>query len=663
MEPQNLSRRYFLQLFLAGTTGLSNLAVLKPALARKAAPIVNGPHAIARQEWPPAVVADHIGIVDRGLCCLTDDFGRLAVVDLRKPQAGPVKIICEMSNLGKKVLDFKFLGNRGYAAVVKGSDPAEPGLTLLTIDFMPVANPTVASQIALDKFSEIACLAVSPDAICVAGVSPSGENLVNIYSGSGKRGRSAEPALISSFTTEAQVVQMDLQDKSLLILEQGQLDFVGLTDMRNPVMHKSLKLAGDFKTVSRVKDTAIVAGAGDDGAVVVKSVALGATPHVVSTMTLDPITTVLDSSAQPGRFVVLGETARGRAFITLTLDKTRNLTREQVTEMANERTQGFGTKSRILLSNRTAYVASGWSGVSLFSYARDGWSPYYKYSIPRLPASSVATWGDLVVLAGSDLKLYDIAQISHPNLVSSAETANAVKTVVGAGSFVLCLAKDSLTLRKMDKLADTIANCKISGQQMCFDSVVQRAYVLKEQGKKTILTPVKVYSNSLVAEKAQELLGGFSRATARGGLIAVAGLNDVTLYSMSETAELVGGRHFENLAIRDLSMTDDYIIASAVDQKSKGFLLVLSKDKKDLRVIGSIDLPQDAVALAVSKSKVVVVGKNNEGKDIATILDVTMAATPKIIASIPAVEAASAVAIKDQVAIVGGRGIAILSLT
>ncbi|MGH9548711.1 MAG: hypothetical protein ACRD3W_05015, partial [Terriglobales bacterium] len=68
-------------------------------------------------------------------------------------------------------------------------------------------------------------------------------------------------------------------------------------------------------------------------------------------------------------------------------------------------------------------------------------------------------------------------------------------------------------------------------------------------------------------------------------------------------------------------------------------------------------------ALAADKSRVVVVGKSAEGKDIATIVDISKASTPKLVSTVSAVEAASTVAIKDKYAIVGGRGIEILSLT
>ena len=80
-------------------------------------------------------------------------------------------------------------------------------------------------------------------------------------------------------------------------------------------------------------------------------------------------------------------------------------------------------------------------------------------------------------------------------------------------------------------------------------------------------------------------------------------------------------------------------------------------------MLGSLDLPHDGVALAAEKTRVVTVGRSADGNDVATIVDITQPALPKIVATIAAVEAASAVAIKDKLAIVGGRGIEILSLS
>jgi hypothetical protein len=456
----------------------------------------------------------------------------------------------------------------------------------------------------------------------------------------------------------------------MAVLESSRLEYVSLVDPRTPQLRDSLNLDGDFKSMARIKDTVMVAGTayGGGGAskggsdCVAKLIALEPQPRAISHASLDPISTVLDSSAQRDHFVVLGEGGADRFVATLPFDKTRKIVREQVSPLPKKQGGGYGAKSSIVLNGKNAYVASGWTGVQILYNDGQNWQSMFEYTIPRLPASSIATWGNRAVLAGSDLKLYDIAEPDRPSLITTANLTAAVRSIVGAGSYVLCLAHDTISLRKMEQLETVIASAHVTGQQMCFDKVEQKAFVLNDQTKKTTVSKFKIFSNDIVNEKNFDLTGSFSRASAHGGYLAVCGLNDMTLYGLSEQADLIGTRHFENLGIRDLCLMDDFIVASAVDQKSKGFLLTLSKDQKDLRVLGSIELPHDGVALAAEKNRVVTIGRSADGKDAVTIVDISAPATPKILTTMGAVEAASAVAIKDKYAIVAGRGIEILSL-
>jgi hypothetical protein len=110
-------------------------------------------------------------------------------------------------------------------------------------------------------------------------------------------------------------------------------------------------------------------------------------------------------------------------------------------------------------------------------------------------------------------------------------------------------------------------------------------------------------------------------------------------------------------------LLDDFIVISAVDQSSKGFCLILSKDEKDLHVLGSADLPHDGAALAAYNRTAVAIGRAPDGKDLATFIDFKTPAAPKVISSLQTVEAASAVSMKEQVVIVAGRGMDLLSIT
>ena len=102
---------------------------------------------------------------------------------------------------------------------------------------------------------------------------------------------------------------------------------------------------------------------------------------------------------------------------------------------------------------------------------------------------------------------------------------------------------------------------------------------------------------------------------------------------------------------------------TAIDQNSRGFLLLLDVEKPDLPTIGSIELPQDGTALAVAGNKVVTVGNTGEGKDQATLVDISSGGAPKVIASLNVVNGASAVSIKENLAVIVGRGIEIITLS
>lgn len=670
-----LSRRSFLLGSLAGASLWTGVVDSVGAFARRGRPAkgeVKGPQSLARQEWPPAIVPDFAGMIG-GYVCFADEFGRLALVDMRRPgnPKNPVRVVGELGGIGRKVVGFTVYGNRAYAIASRQRDPADPQFALFSISLSPATAPSIVSTLPLDKYTDLTAVAASNECICVAGTSLSGENLISVYQPQTK-GRQADPTLLSSFSVMMPVASMDIQDRNLCALEvnsnlnQSQLDLVSLASPRSPQTRATIKLDGDYRQMARYRGNVIVAGrpkgGHSTGLSEAKSIVLEPSPHAVSHITLEPITQVLAASAQKDRFVILGESKNGRVMVPVVMDRAASMTRE--TPVVLPKPKGsYGTKASILLKDKNVYIASGWAGVQILNSTRDGWTPTYTYSIPRLPASGLALWGNQVVLGSSDLKLYDISNPHKPSLVSTQELASAVKSITGAGSYVLCLGKDELTLRKMDELSQIGASLKLQGSKLTFDPVNQKAFVLNEQDKKTVLHRIKVYSNSLSIERSIDLPKGVTRAFAQGGYLLASSLNDVFLYGMTENAELIGTRHFENLAVRDLSLSDEHVLATFVDQQSKGFFLVLSKDRKDIHVIGSVDLPHDGVALATQGTTALTVGRDREGKDLVAIVDFKMPSAPRVVSTIAVVESASAVTIKDRLGIVVGRGIEILSMS
>lgn len=670
-----LSRRSFLLGTLLGLAGSLETVNPRNAWSKQGKVAINaGPRPLSRQDWPPAILPDYIGLIEKGYCCFSDETGRMSIVDLRKPDSvkNQPRIIAELTSIGKKVVDFATSRERGYAIVITPNEQGDPQYMLVVLSFVPLQTPNVVSRLPLEKFSEATCVATSQDIICIGGLSKNQEHLVCIYRASSRQGRNPDATFLSSFTTELPIVRMDLQDKSLVVLENGrnvqgatvsQVDCVSLVNPASPELKKSLKTEGEYRCLARFRDSLLIAGSAHSGATAceAKSISLGPIPHIVSTITLEPLNNVLDASAQKGRFVVLGDGIPGRAVISLTYDKALNLTREQALDLSKQK-GAYGPRGRIAIKDRTAYIASGWAGVQVLTSTRDGWAPSYIYTIPRMPVGSLATWGNMLVLAASSLQLYDISRPTKPSLVDSAELESSIKSMAGAGSYVICLGKDAVTLRQMEKLQEPVTSIKMIGQQLCFDQVRQSAYVLQDENNRTVIHQLKVYSDNLVKENSFELSNKFARVTSHGGYLLAGGLNEIALYGVTDKLELVGSRHFENLAVRDLAIDENNIFVTAVDRASKGFLLILSKNQKDLNVIGSIDLPNDGVALAVSGNKATIVGRSKDGKDTISIVDFSTPSAPKIITSMPAIEAASAVAIKDHLAIVAGRGLEIFNL-
>ncbi len=726
------SRRSFLFGSLSWTCGtlllIDQLSV--PAFAKKTprSPTIRGPHTLSREEWAPAIVPDHVGLADKGYICFTDEFGRLAVVDMRKPVSlkTPVKVVAELSGLGNKMVDFAVTPYTAYGLTYKEGDQNEAVVNLVSVSLTPIESPSILSDIRLGRYSEAGNICSANDLICVSGITSSGENLVSIYSA--RRGVK-EPTFISSMSTQMPVRAIDIADKQLIILTsanggaKSQIDFVNLSTSDTPEITKSITVEGDYRVIARSKEMILIAGTDSSGRTKVCQAQLlmgGVAPKLLSKMVLDQVSTVESAAAQKDRFLVVGRSRGERQVISLVLDRARNASVEQVIKMPVGKNDG-GKNCSVVMRDMSAYVATGWSGVQLLTRSKDSaWAITSSYSIPKLAAAGVAVYKDLVVLAGSDLQLYNVGRPERPIMMNSAAPPQAIRAMVGAGSFVLCLTKDDLSLRKMDSLQNVVTTSKLQASQLCFDIGQMRAYAIKFSDKTTRVQPLKVFTDKLEQLKPFEVPGIYSRCQASKGQLMLGGLNDIAIYGALGTSpatasgspadsavtsavkpvmnafsttgstktaskdarekenkereirdkeinaagmELIGMRHFENLAVRDIAFADEAILVTAIDQNSKGFFLVLKRNDKELHVLGTIDLPHDGLALGCQGTRAVAVGRGFDGKDVATIISFEKPGAPQIIATLPAIEGVSSVAIRDQLAVLGGRGLEILTLS
>lgn len=686
------TRRAFLfssMSYLAGSLFLPS--ALEPAQARKAPRTQNpfagggGPRTLFKEEWPPAILPAHVGVIDKGYLCFTDDLGRLAVVDMRKPAAGkpPFKVLASLSGLGNKVIDFAVGPFAAYGLVYRENDNHEAVVTLVSVSLTPATAPAIINELPLTRLTDAQAITTSGDLICLAGTAASGESLVSIYGAPNRRGESKEPTYIASLSVNQPIRALDLTEKQLTILssdtsgQRSQLDYVLVSNAGAPEVQSAVKMEGDYRVLSRFKDTVIVAGyekgsRPGKGRCFARTVSTGTNARAISTITLDPILTVESAAAQKDRFVVVGRSAGKRNIITLVNDSNKALIREQVLDLRTSKTEAGlpaqGTAA-VIYREPLIYIASGWSGVQMLTRSKEGFSLTTSYNIPRLAASGLATFRDNVVLVGAELQLYNISRPERPMLMKAAEPSTSVKSVVGAGSYVLCLGKDELTMRKMDRnmLENPIAQLKINASQICFDNAEkeQRCYAIKNSEKSTKVTRFKVYQDGLVKEASFDVPGSFNRCQARNGELLLAGLNDLVLLSAAEKDSDMPtkcSRHFDNLAVRDIALGDNSILMTAIDKDTKGFFLVLSKEAGEAGTKGSIDLPHDGVALAVQGTKAVAVGRTQEGKDVATVVSFSQESAPQVTSTLPVLDGVSSVSLNGQLAILAGRGLEIVNL-
>lgn len=659
-----LSRRSFLAASLGVLLqpGAALAAKKKPVEVRKL-----GPHTLALEQWPPAISPDFVSIVDRGYALLSDQSGRLAIVDLKREQ-GPL-VIGELFGIGKKTVDMAVTTHRAYALAYQeaGTDAQH---YLVTISITPPNDPTILSKIPLNYLSEPTSIAASNDAVAVAGISTKGENQVLLYGINSKRRPDESTVPAATINFDQAITNLDLQERQLSVLQAGTvtyLDVFNLFNVRNPERVGEVRLEGNYPLIARTREAIILAGQSSDRKQEVVAITPRA-PKVVSRAAL-AASEILDIAAQRGQVLALVNQINRQAVVPVAYNSKSLAMSAGEAATLPQGNRGAASKARIAVRGAEAYVASDWGGVQVLMISKSSWQYVYSHTIPRLPAAGVAVAGSKAVLAGADLKVYDITQPDHPALLSTTELGGTVRGVRLISNLILAFAKDTLTLRKIDRPGETSASVKVVGQNFAYDEVDHRAYVLNAKDKATTITAVRV-SGALVAEKPQQIDGLFNKAAANRARLLVAGLNNLALYTVSldnngSTISPAATRTFPNLAIRSLAFAGDNAIVTAVDANSRGYVLTINTSSADLSTIGSVDVPQDAVAVAISESgkQAVVVGRGTEGKDVASIVDISNAAGPKVVQSFPVLEAASAVVIQNKLALVVGRGLEILTLS
>ncbi len=673
-----LTRRNFLASSMSTLVLYLELSGSLPAFAKKPKKgknpkiePISGPHVLARDSWPPAIVPDYIGLDKRGLLCLLDEFGRMSIIDLKKVNtaSGYPEVIAELSALGKRVAGLTV--DQSMAHVVTREPLAGSGqkLVLVSIDLKVPEEPQIICKTELENLAEGSAIVAERGIIVIAGTDKDGKSKALILEEPRKGEQSARIA--TNFNCSKPVTAMHLERRELTVLgsdgRNSLIDVYKLAQPNYPERLHQLELEGDYTFLTRLKTSMFVVGqdsSSSEGKMQARSISMKPAPHAISITPLDKMNSVLAAKATSDRLMVLGRSTDDKLVLNfLSIDKHSNLQTDQVMRMPSEGSGGL-KKAGIVEDKGTLYVACGWSGVQVLKGRKSAWQQQYSYKIPRLAAASIATWGQNVVMVGADLVLYDISNPEQPVMVKSVPCSPPIRSMVGAGSFILTLSKDQLALRKMASLDSTVATCQIAGNDLAFDKSEHKAFVIKAMDKISRIQPIKVYADNLEALPPFDVQGNFGRLRAFGGLLAASSVDDgVCLFKPGAQLAPIGQRRFDHLAIRDICLTEKHLLATAIDRSgAKGFLLVLDKDDAQLNVKGTIDLPHNAVAVSALEDMAVAVGRDETGKDRVSIIDLSNPNVPTVVKTLKSLEAASAVTIQSKLALVGGRGLEIVTL-
>lgn len=622
---------------------------------------VGSPRTIARQEWPPSITPEYVGVVDRGYACFADDMGRLAIVDLKR-EDNP-QVIGELFGIGRKVVALSITQHRAFA-VVQVEVGADTQYYLVTISLTPADDISIMSRITLGDFSEPSSVtsSVTGDVVVVGGLGLNGENQIVVYS-VGKK-KSVEPVQVSALVIEQAPVKMDIQDRQLVVLcgaDNTDLMLVSLANPRIPDKQGLLRLGGSFQSMSRSRDSLVVAGQGLDRKCQVKVVSLKPSLKVQKTVPLPAVSEVLDLAAQKDQLLILATQNSRQAVIPLSFGKKGEalLSSAILLPVGN---RNVAPRARIAVKDRDAYVASDWGGVQVLNVQKTGWQFSYSHTIPRLPASAIAMSGNKAVLACAELKLYNLADPKHPILESSTDINANVRSMVAVGRSIACLSADAVSLRSIERPSEVLASSKINGSFLTYDRGTGHAYVLTPKDTSATVSDLKLTDESLQLVGTQDYSIRARRVAVAGGRLLLYGLSELMFVADSNAPQQVMSRQMPNFAIRDALIKANVIYLSCVDERLRGFFIALAADKDGLPTISALELPLDACALAAFNNGAVVLGRSKEGKDKAVILELSDLMQPKIVDTFDVLDSASALIVKDNMAFIAGRGLEIISL-
>lgn len=654
-------------------TGLNELAMAKD----KGKKIVSrGPRSLGKQSWPPAVAADFLGVPNKGQVCICDANGRLSLAEMKtaKGFAPSFEVVAELSGFARQVIDMEVQQGVAYLLVQKPAKNPDTNLALMAIRLAKGVAPQVVLTAPLTQFKDASCIFLDRKIIYVGGQAQNQENLVVSYNlNLGKGGGDANP--VASIRVSQPVLDLGVQNKMLSVLQSNgadsRIDFLSVANVISPQPKDSVKLEGEFDTLVQHKG-AVVAFGKVGGKLEARCMALSPAPHAVAGSSMEPISRLVSAQSQQGQIIVVGEAKDKLAIMSLNLDKKLGFTKPDVgTFEIGLKSYGKISQASLGMDAKNLYLGNGIAGLEVFNRETGRFRHAFTYKVPRLAASQVCAWGDLAVILTSEFMSYDLSEPTRPKLVAETSTLSPLKAISGAGSYVLCLSRADLSLRRMNKLDEVIGTVPVSGKSLAFDKNKHCVYVVDPADKLTRIHAFKVFSDKMENFDHIETTGNFSLIRATNSMLVIGGLRDINTFAIEGGEPQAGAfkpgakYHMENFALRDFCLEGDLILASVVDPNSFGFLLVLKPEENELKLLSKYDLKHDGMSISASGNTAVCVGKDKSGADLVSIIDLSQPGSPREVKTISTIDSASAAIIQPQknLAVVVGRGLEVFSLS
>jgi len=536
----------------------------------------------------------------------------------------------------------------------------EGQFAITVVNLSRLAAPHLVSKLNLPDFSEFHALAASESLACLAGIDNKGENVLFVYKmKGGKLQKEATVKLI------APVDSMLLGNGKLLLTyddSNNRVSVVDLSKSGHPRIERTVKLCQSDSRISCSGNNFSLAYATESGCFLEVGL-MKNFPKSSSKCRIEDLHSVEAIAMNGSNTMVLSITEQASAVTTFFIDKDLSSLQGAVVNL-HRTINDPDMNGKLALGKSNAFISFGWDGIQVLSEtSTHSWTPTTNYSVPKLPVASQAAWSNFLVLAGSDLRLYDLKRPAQPALISTTQLPSTLKEMALAGSYILYLDQDNLGLRKIEDLNHLVAQLPVCAKKLSFDSSTKKAYLIQCESKKdknqevvTKLFETNIFADKIETGKAFTVINQAYCLSACEGYVLVGGIDGLAVYKPSQDNELVCERKFQDVAWRDIIISNGTIYATALDPEASGFFYTMSFDGNEISVLGVTKIPHDGLALSIKGKRALTIGQSSEGSNLLSVIDLDTLSSPKVTSSAPVLESACSVNCMGDLAVVSGRG-------